>query len=121
MFFSVLFAGAQKCKDLQSGKFRIAPDNTDANEYIITRTAQHQFEEVPSTGVKMQFDIKWTSECSYELSKPRVLKGEVPFPVSDSQVLYVKITKVSSTYYTAEMTFNLAEDLKMVKNIQIVK
>lgn len=111
---------AQECKDVKTGMFRIPADDYNPKESILIRTPEHQIEEVKADGVKMQFDIKWTSDCTYELSKPKVLKGKVPFEVSDSQVLYVKITKVTSSYYTAEITANFG-DIKLVKDIQIVK
>ena len=112
-------AGAQKCEDVRLGTFKIAGDEVNPNESILTRTDKYQFEEVKSKGIKMQFDLKWTSDCSYELSKPRVLKGELP-NVSESQVLYVKIIRVTSTDYTAEITSNFA-DFKLEKKIIIVK
>ena len=116
---SVINATAQKCTEVKQGKFRITGDETNPNESILTRTAEHQFEEVKSKGLKFQFDIKWTSDCTYELSKPRVIKGDYPY-FSDGQVVYVKITKVTSKYYSAEITSNFAE-FKMTKDIQIIK
>ena len=117
--FSFLSVQAQKCDDIKEGTFKIEADDVNPNESILTRTSKHQLEEVKSIGLKLQFDLKWTSDCSYELSNPKVLKGELP-NVTDSQVLYVKILKVTSTYYTAEITSNFAE-FKMVKDIKIVK
>lgn len=116
--FSFLSANAQKCDGVKEGTFKIPGDDVNPNESILTRTAKHQFEEIKSMGLKLQFDLKWTSDCTYELSNPKVLKGD--FPAVESHILYVKIIKVTSSYYTAEITANFA-DFKLVKDIQIVK
>ena len=115
---TLMSARAQKCDNIKQGKFRMS--DAENPEYLITRTANHQIEENKTTGLKMQFDVKWTSDCNYELSKPKVLKGEAPFPVSDNHVLYVKVTKVTSTYYTTEVTANFS-DFKVDFKIQILE
>lgn len=112
-------SNAQDCKGIQKGKFRVAPDDYSPSETIITRTNEHQFEEVISNGIKMQFDLKWTSDCTYELSNPKLLKGELPWKNNESHKLFVKIIKVTKTSYTTEITSNFF-DTKLVKEIQIL-
>ena len=109
---------AQKCDDIKQGKFRIAT-NDNIPESILTRTADYQFEDVPSLGIKMQYSLKWTSDCSYELSNGKLIKGELP-GFSDNGIVYVKIIKVSSGYYSAEVSSNF-NDFKKTVDIQIIK
>ena len=110
---------AQNCSDIKNGIFRIKSDEVNPNETILTRKKDIQIEEVKSKGIKLQYHIKWTSNCTYELSHPKVLKGDFPW-ASDEQVLYIKITKVTATFYSTEITSNFS-DRKMVKDIFIVK
>jgi hypothetical protein len=113
-----VIACSQDCSSVKFGKFKIIFEaDTFKVETIITRTKDIQVEEA-SDGTKMQFHVKWTTPCSYELSKPKVLKGSLE-GVSDDQVLFVKILKVTPDFYTAEMTSNFA-DLKATKDIQIL-
>jgi len=112
----LLTSHAQDCKDIQTGSFKIA---NESGEYLITRTNKHQFEEVRSIGLKMQFDLKWTSECSYELSNPKVLEGEGPV-VDKTQKVFVRIVEVSDKSYTADVTSNFGDE-KITMKIEIVK
>lgn len=114
-----LLSRAQNCKDIQTGTFRITADDVNPNESILTRTKTSQIEEVKSLGLKFQFDLTWTSNCTYTLSHPKVLKGDYS-GFKDGQEVYVKIIKVNSTYYIAQITSNFA-DLKLTKDIQIMK
>jgi inosine/xanthosine triphosphate pyrophosphatase family protein len=121
VFLAILItviAYSQDCSSVKFGKFKIVFEaDTFKVETIITRTKDIQIEEV-SDGTKLQFHVKWTSPCSYELSKPKVLKGNLEH-VADDQVLFVKILKVTPDFYTAEMTSNFA-DVKATKDIQIL-
>ena len=111
---------AQDCKSVRTGTFRIVAEiDTLKIETIITRTGDYQIEDVPSQGIKMQFEVKWTSGCSYELHKPKILKGNLD-NVSEDQILYVKIIKVTPEFYTAELSANFA-DAKFTKDIEIIK
>ncbi len=115
---SISLVHAQDCKKLQLGTYRISGDDTNP-ESILIRTSAYQFEEVKSLGLKLQFNIRWTSDCTYELSNPKVLKGELP-SIKDDQVVYVKIKKVAATYYTAEISSNF-NDLVLERNIDILE
>ncbi|HEV8285844.1 MAG TPA: hypothetical protein VGQ09_16135 [Chitinophagaceae bacterium] len=119
LIFTSCLVKAQDCSKVKYGKFKLVLE-LDTMKIVTTieRVKNIQSEE-SSTGVKMQFEVKWTSSCSYELSKPKVLKGEMT-DVNDQQILYVKILNVTPTYYTAEISSNFA-DLKLVKDIQIVQ
>src|SRR5438128_12151224 len=96
------FANAQDCSKVKIGKFKSAITMPDSKKYItILHRMQNIQTEESNTGVKMQFKVTWTSDCSYELSNPKVLKGKME-GVRNDQVLYVKITKVTATSYMAE-------------------
>jgi hypothetical protein len=113
------FANAQDCSKVKYGKFRMVLD-MDTAKFITTlhRLKNIQTEE-SNTGIKMQFKVTWTSDCSYELSNPKVLKGEID-GVRNDQILYVKIIKVTSTSYTAEISSNFS-DQKFVREVQILE
>jgi hypothetical protein len=61
------------CKDIKEGLFKI--ESVDGSLHTILRTKNKQTENVGKTGLVSQFDLKWTSDCSYILSNRKVVKG----------------------------------------------
>ena len=68
----------------------------------------------------MEFTVKWTSECTYELTKPKVTKGELA-DVDDSQVISVKVLDVRDDSFTAEVISNFSDVKLMVSFLRIKK
>ena len=117
---AVAKAQSLDCNAIYTGKFKtivVSPDGVKMTT-IIYRQKDKQVEENLTTGLKMEFDITWTSDCSYELSKPRFLKGALP-GVSRDHILYVKIISIEGNKYKAEVSANFAEE-KRVYEIAIL-
>ncbi|MES2655612.1 MAG: hypothetical protein V4620_08485 [Bacteroidota bacterium] len=72
-------AGNIDCKDIKEGLFRL--ESEDGRLFTIVRTKNKQTENVGKTGVVSEFDIKWTSDCSYLLFNRRVVKGKDNMPI----------------------------------------
>ena len=112
--FSFVFIAAKSqeldCSKVKSGVFKSVL-NIDGEEFItiISREKNKQIEENKGKGIKMEFVVKWTSSCTYELSKPKVISGEVP-DVLESHILYVKITGITKELYSTEVTSNFFEE-----------
>lgn len=122
-FFSlcvVSYAQGLNCKKVTTGTFKSVIDAGE--EKIVTmiyREKEKQVEECVQAGLKMEFNIKWTSACTYELSNPRILKGSLP-GTSASHILYVKITEVYDGGYKAEVSSNFS-DVKEVMDFSTMK
>lgn len=99
---------------MRTGQFTIPSDDHNPASSNISRDAKYQYEEVPSNGFRMRCAIKWTSDCSYELSKAEALKGEAPGWPKDL-VIYVTIKEVTEDYYVAEMHSNYDKNLLVAK------
>lgn len=94
------------CSKVKDGVFKSVIDVGGVESVtLITREGNKQIEENKAEGVKMEFKVRWTSSCTYELSKPKVVKGEVP-GVAENQVMYVKVTNVTKEFYSVEVTSN---------------
>ncbi len=121
--FCFLVASSQEekeCNKVSTGTFRSELSIEGRNIVtMIYRKKDKQIEENAQMGIKMEFSVKWTSSCTYELSDPKVLKGDVP-GVSPDQVLYIKILSVSKEAYTAEVSANFF-DGKTIFDFMIVK
>lgn len=121
--FFALAGNAQEekeCNKVKTGTFRSAV-RVEGREVVsmIYRKKNKQVEENAERGIRMEFVVKWTSPCSYELSEPKVVKGEFP-GVSPDQVLYVKILSVTRDTYTAEVSGNFFEGATIM-DFMIVK
>lgn len=75
---------------------------------MIYRDENKQIEENKMMGIKMEFVVKWTSPCTYELSKPKMLSGEMPGLLKTHKV-FVKVLSVTNDAYTAEVSSNFSE------------
>jgi hypothetical protein len=82
------------CKDIKEGLFRI--ESVDGSLHTIVRTKDKQRENVGRTGLISEFDLKWTSDCSYILYNRKVIRGKDNMP-SEFKIdtLYNKITEVN--------------------------
>ena len=118
---STVNAQAKDCSTIKNGVFKsILELDGDTTVTIIKRKGNKQVEEVPSLGLIMEFTVKWTSECTYELTKPKVTKGELA-DVDDSQVISVKVLDVRDDSFTAEVISNFSDVKLMVSFLRIKK
>lgn len=111
LFLTGFFVQAQKpdCQSVQTGKFKCTiMIDTIPMVTLIDRQKKVQIEDDEANGIRMELKIRWTSDCSYELYEPKVIKGILP-GVSSSQVIYAKIIAVTRDSYTAEVSSNYSE------------
>ncbi len=99
LFTGLLFpffcqAGDINCTDLKEGLFKLK--SIDGSIHTIVRTKDKQIENVASTGLISEFDIKWTSDCTYLLFNRKVIKGRDDMPADFKiDTLYNEIIEVS--------------------------
>jgi hypothetical protein len=61
------------CRNLKEGIFKL--ESVDGGLHTIVRTKNKQTENVAITGEVSEYDIKWTSDCSYMLYNRKIIKG----------------------------------------------
>lgn len=87
-------AGNIDCKDIREGLFKL--ESEDGSLHTIVRTKDKQTENVGKTGLVSEFDIKWTSDCSYILYNRRVIKGKDNMPTDFKiDTLYNEIVEIN--------------------------
>lgn len=87
------------CRDLKEGTFKL--ESPEGN-YTIIRSKNKQVEQVDRTGLRSEFKLRWTSDCSYILFDRKVLQG-VDNIISDEEAkdtLFCKIVNVSGKKHT---------------------
>jgi hypothetical protein len=81
------------CKDTKEGLFKLESD--DGSFHTIIRTKDKQIENVGKTGLVTEFDIKWTSACTYILFNRRVVRGTDNIPAEFKiDTLYNEVIEV---------------------------
>ncbi|QEE51117.1 hypothetical protein FUA48_16505 [Flavobacterium alkalisoli] len=93
----LLLMGSSDCEKFKKGTFVL--DEGNGKAYIITRKKNKQIEEDRGNGVMVEFDLEWTSDCSYKLYNPNVVKGDIGPILIDT--LYCEITDVKGDSYRA--------------------
>ena len=87
-------AGNIDCKDIREGLFKL--ESEDGSLHTIVRTKAKQTENVGKTGLVSEYDIKWTSNCSYILFNRRVVIGKDNMPADFKiDTLYNEIVEIT--------------------------
>ena len=120
MLVSKAFSQFPDCNSVKDGTFKSVVEIDGYKDIsFIYRKGDKQIEENKAKGIKMSFEVNWTSECSYELSNPKILKGTMEGVLPSNRV-YVKIIKVTSEKYTTEVSSNFFDGV-VVFSFSIVK
>lgn len=85
--------GNMKCKSMINGLFKI--DNKYGGT-IITRKKHIQIEEIKSINYKAEFDVIWTSDCTYELRNKKFISGPKSLEGNSDIILFVRILDVNT-------------------------
>lgn len=86
------------CKNIREGLFTL--ESEDGSLHTIVRTKDKQTENVGKTGLVSEYDIKWTSECSYILFNRKVVKGTDNMPTDFKiDTFYNEIVEVNGDYH----------------------
>jgi hypothetical protein len=102
------------CSSIREGKFKtLIIHGNDTMEFLIYRDKYKQYEEDTKGNLKVAFRIKWLTDCSYELSERKMLKGEDP-DRNGGPVMFVKITEATGNSFVAETTGTSPDGEKMI-------
>lgn len=88
------FTQEKNCSDFKTGTFFYVNENFPEK---IVRTESMQIETNAETGVVIYSSIKWTSQCSYEMTYEKIIN--YPDDVSDmiGQKIYVEILETNGS------------------------
>ena len=110
-------AGGIDCKDLKEGIFKL--ESVDSSVHVIVRTKDKQRESVSKTGLESEFDIIWTSDCTFLLLNRRVIWGRDDLPPdANIDTLYNEITYIKGDKHTVISTlktFNFKVEAILIK------
>src|SRR5690349_20048304 len=88
-----LNAQTPDCKKIRTGKFvTIVEPGSKRQPTVIQRYADKQV-EIGQDSLTIESKVTWTSDCTYELSNTKVLKGN-PSGFEKGQILYVTVLDV---------------------------
>lgn len=82
------------CSSVKIGTFRL--ESVDGSDHILTRTENNQTENVTKKGLICEFNLEWTSDCTYILFNRRVIKGKDEWPAEiNADTLFNEIVEIS--------------------------
>ncbi len=112
------YSQIENCSLVREGKFRIVSKETGTS--IITRTGNSQIEEIKEKGCKAIFDVKWISDCVYELRLKKMISGDKEIAGKKDEVVTVKILQVNKRSYLTKITMT-GETFELEQEIEILK
>ncbi|WP_346321099.1 hypothetical protein [Chitinophaga sp. YIM B06452] len=86
------------CENIRTGEFKLkGPDNSKT--WTILRNDSTQEEINHYTGKSVNFSVKWTSPCEYELRLISSSDTSVNFEMLQKSVIKVTVTNVNDNFY----------------------
>jgi hypothetical protein len=85
------------CENFTNGEFEM--DIGNGTVYRITRTGDKQIEEDSKRGIKVEYDIKWDSECKYKLYNFNPIQGKDLLPSRPYDTLYCQIVDIEDNSF----------------------
>ncbi|MFK5855579.1 MAG: hypothetical protein QM503_05565 [Bacteroidota bacterium] len=101
------------CGQVKTGSFKLVSEESGTT--IIIRTTDEQIETNEYLNVRVKYNIHWLDECTYQLFDAEILSGDTSFKGSQTDTLTVKITEVTNSYYTAQLSSNFADFISEAK------
>ena len=101
------FCSAKKitCNDIRNGIYKEHGLNGSLN--IIVRTNEKQTETSGKSGIIVEYNIRWTSECTYLLFNRHVISGnEIITTISNKDTLYNEVTELNKDWHKIVFTLN---------------
>ncbi|MDQ3046421.1 MAG: hypothetical protein M3R27_02655 [Bacteroidota bacterium] len=98
IFVCGLIAGCDpndKCGKFREGEFSYK--EAPFSNIKITRTKTEQTEHETKTGLKVRYDIKWTSDCEYELIQ--TWSNDSAFSLNNGSMIKTKIKNIEGDMY----------------------
>ncbi|MBB4801235.1 hypothetical protein HNP37_001274 [Flavobacterium nitrogenifigens] len=106
------------CKEVHTGKFELNSEISGKTE--ILRTEKHQIETNTFMNVKVQYDVFWLDECSYELRNRKLISGTSKYAGQPTDVFKVQILRISNNKIYVKTSANFT-DQSFESAIDIIK
>jgi hypothetical protein len=104
-FSTVTFGQTNECKKFKNGKFIIV--DAEVGNSIIIRKGSKQIEYGEGSKLKLEFKVKWLSDCTYTLELKKVLENPLKIEFPEGMVLTVEIIETKEKSYIQKSTSNL--------------
>lgn len=106
LFFSNLIFAQRTCKDVRNGVFKTI---SESGTTIIVRKGSLQTEENETVHFKGEFKIEWLDDCTYTIQPKKIYDKGNLISVDPTEILTIKILKVTNNYYLQKSSSNRNE------------
>ncbi|TDR25831.1 hypothetical protein [Flavobacterium cheniae] len=97
ILISFLIISCEKdCKNLKIGTFELK--GIDGTIHTIVRNEIYQTEYLNDSNIVVQYNIKWTSPCSYEIYNRKVLSN-LDFNIEHQDTIRFEITEINGNVH----------------------
>ena len=108
LFGKGVSAQSTDCAAVKNGSFRLKHPGMTV---LITRKGNIQTEEVLETGIKVSLEVTWLDDCTYELRKPKLLKGDPATAMPADVVITSEIVEVTNKFYRVRSRNNKTDQV----------
>lgn len=97
MLISLFIISCEKdCENLKIGTFELK--GLDGTIHTIVRNESYQTEYLNDSNIVVQYNIKWTSPCSYEIYNRKVL-SDLDFNIEHRDTIRFEITEINGNVH----------------------
>jgi hypothetical protein len=108
IIFLFLISCQKDCENLKIGTFTLNGEN--GTIFTIVRENNIQTEYSNNSEIAIQYDINWTSNCSYEIFNRKVI-GEIDSNIEHSDTLKFEIIKIEGNKHCVKSKFKDIEEI----------
>jgi hypothetical protein len=95
---AISYAGTLNCKDIRQGVFK--SHDIYGSLHTIVRTNEKQRETIGMTGTIIEYDIHWTSDCTFQLLNGKIIRGsDSIIYVNNSDTIFNEVKEANSYWH----------------------
>lgn len=113
---AVSYAQENKCGKYKNGTFKLV-DKEHNVSYIIERNGNKQYEQIVGDKTKIDFDVTWTSDCTYTLHPS---KETIEFLKADF-TLIVNIIEIKEHSLVLKMFAKESPNDIITQEVEVIK
>lgn len=110
------FGQSSECSKFKNGKFKII--DAEVGNSIIERKGTKQVEYGEGSKLKLEFKVKWLSECVYTLELKKIIENPNNIKLPEGMILTIEIIETRENSYVQKTSSNLYD---MVLQSELIK
>lgn len=113
-FLLLIFINCTKAQSPDCSKIHVGKFEMDSDTYGITsivRTGKQQIETNKKYGIKVQYDVHWIDDCTYQLKNRTIISGKSAPDAQPTDVVTVKIITIENDMMHVQCSSNFSDQV----------